>query len=184
MATYLQHANNSPAPDPFDDFEKVPAVSWADAPVGTVVKGTISRLPKEVQDLDFRTKEPKFWKSGEPQMSVVMHIDITDRLGGVETRSLWAKKPSSMYRALGQAQKDAGAKFALGGTLYIRLERTEPSKTAGFHPQKIYAAKYEPPTAAADPWGAPSPQAPQPQPTQRPTTPPPVQQQPTNKPTW
>lgn len=137
--------------DYFDDFEKVPSLSWATAPVGTVVKGTISRLPREVQDSEIGTRTPKFWKSGEPQMSVVLNIDIVTTAGEPETRSVWAKKPSSLYRALGQAQKDAGAKFALGGTLYIRLERLEPSKTPGFNPQKIYAAKYEPPVAV-DPW--------------------------------
>lgn len=152
MAYQPNHATPQQPPiDPFDDFEKVPSLSWAEAPVGTVYKGTISKLPREVHDRDIATKEPKFWKSGEPQMSVVMHLDITTVQGTVETRSVWAKKPSSMYRALGQAQKDAGAKFALGGTVYIRLDRLEPSKTPGFNAQKIYMAKYEPPVTA-DPW--------------------------------
>ena len=141
-----QHEHNF-----FDDFKSVPSLSWAEAAVGTVVKGTISKLPDLVHDREIGTKEPKYWKSGEPQMAVVLHVDITTAQGTVETRSVWAKKPSSMYRALGQAQKDAGATFVLGGTLYIRLERLEPSKTPGFNPQKIYVARYDPP-ATPDPW--------------------------------
>jgi hypothetical protein len=150
MATY---PHQTPVDhDPFEDFDSSPGLSFATAQPGTVYKGVISRLPKELQDRDIATKKPKFWEDGQPQMCVVMTIDV-ETADGPQPRSIWAKKPSSMFRALGQAQKDAGQRFALGGTLYVRLERLEPSKTPGFSPQKIYAAKYEPPVVT-DPWGA------------------------------
>ena len=152
MATYPQQPVDH---DPFEDFDSAPALSWATAQPGTVYKGTISRLPKELQDRDIQTKKPKFWDDGQPQMVVVLQVDV-ETTEGPQPRSVWAKKPSSLFRALGQAQKEAGQRFALGGTLYLRLDRLEPSKTPGFSPQKIYAAKYEPPTSV-DPWaGAPA----------------------------
>lgn len=160
MATYPPHQQPT---DPFEDFDSAPGLSFATAQPGTVYKGTISRLPKQLQDRDIATKEPKFWKDGSPAMVVVLQIDV-ETPQGIEPRSVWAKKPSSLFRALGQAQKDAGQPFALGGTLYIKLDRLEPSKTPGFSPQKIYAAKYEPPVVV-DPWqnGGTAPAAPPPQ---------------------
>ena len=151
MATYPPHTPVDH--DPFEDFDSAPALSWATAQPGTVYKGTISRLPKELHDRDIQTKKPKYWDDGAPQMVVVLQLDI-ETSDGPQPRSVWAKKPSSMFRAMGQAQKESGQRFALGGTLYLRLERLEPSKTPGFSPQKIYAAKYEPPVAI-DPWQAP-----------------------------
>ena len=154
--------------DPFAEAQKFPAVSWANAPVGTVVTGVISRLPKELQDVDYATKLPKTWPDGQPQMTVVTCIDITLPSGAVETRGLWAKKPSSMFVALGKAQQDSGTRFAIGGTLQVRFTGTQPAKKPGMHPQKLFEARYSPPASTGpDPWAPPA-QTPQPPPSSAP----------------
>lgn len=161
MATYPPHQTPTAPPqdDPFGDFESVPALSFKNAQIGTVYQGVVSKLPRLVQDLDFDTKKPKTWEDGSPQMAVVLHIDVTMADGSVETRSVWAKKPSSLYRAIGQAQKNAGAPIAIGGTLAIHLAGTQPSKRATINPhlnpQKLYEARYTPPVNA-DPWATPA----------------------------
>ena len=141
--------------DPFADDSGYPAVSWANASPGTIVTGTIASLPKEIQDRAIGTREPKVWKDGSPKMVIVFTVDVQIPQG-TERRSVWAKKPSSMYRAIVQAQKDAKERLTIGGTLHLKLEKLEPSKTPGFSPQKIYAAKYIPPvvTATTDPFMA------------------------------
>ena len=146
MAT--QYANG-PAPDPFGLYDKTPSLSFKDAPPGTVYTGIVSRLPEEVAQRDMVTREVKFWKDGNPMMAVVLHLDVTMANGAVETRSVWARKPSSMFRAIGEAQRAANTRIQLGGRLSIKFVRTEPSKTPGFNAQKIYEARYEPPDAFA-----------------------------------
>lgn len=149
--------------DPFADAEKVPALSFRDAPIGTVYQGTITKLPRVMQQRDFKTKEPTVWKDGNPKLVVVLHMEVTLAGGEVETRSVWANNPSSLFRALAKAQKDSGAQFAVGGTLAIRFAGTEPAKDPTLNPQKIYEARYTPPVvtnawdpspAAAAPGGA------------------------------
>lgn len=152
MSTYFPSQQDA---DPFADDSGYPAVSWANAAPGAVVTGVIASVPKEIQDRAIGTREPQVWKDGSPKTVIVFTVDIAIS-GGTERRSVWAKKPSSMYRAIVSAQKDAGQRIAVGGTLHLKLERLEPSKTPGFSPQKIYVAKYIPPTTTtqADPFVA------------------------------
>ena len=86
-------------------------------------------------------------------MSVVIYLEVNG-----EEMSLWALKPSALFIALGMAQKDAGARITPGGTLHVRFTGEKPNeKNPNLHPQKLYAAKYEPPVAGsdeADPWEA------------------------------
>ena len=151
---FAPQQNTPPADyDPFADAVQVPSLSFRDAPIGTTYRGVITSLPVERQSRNFETGKPDVWEDGNPQISVVLRVEIVNAAGEAEERSIWAKKPSSLYRALGAAQKAAGTRFALGGTLYVRYERQEPSKNPKLSPQKIYTAKYEPPPAAPDPWG-------------------------------
>lgn len=148
--------------DPFAGADKVPSISFKDAPVGTTYEGVVTEAPKLVQSRDFNTGEPAFWpaKPGEapnPKMSVVIRL----LLEGGEERSLWAQKPSAMFAAIGEAQKQAGQRIDVGGTLAVKFTgekaHTDPEKIRKNLPaQKLYAARYTPPAAkpAEDPWGS------------------------------
>lgn len=147
--------------DPFAGAEKAPSISFKNAPIGTVYTGTVTEDPKLIQSRDFDTGEPAFWpaKPGEtpnPKMSVVINLEIDG-----EPRSLWAQKPSAMFGALADAQKQAGCKIAPGCTLSVKFtgekEHTDPVKIKkGMPPQKLYACKVVPaaPKAAPDPFAA------------------------------
>jgi hypothetical protein len=147
--------------DPFANADKVPSISFKNAPVGTVYEGTVTEAPKLIQSRNFDTGEPDFWpaKAGEtpqPKMSVVIRL----RLDSGEERSLWAQKPSSMFAAIAQARKDAGKGLEVGGRLAVKFDHetphTDPEKIRkGYAPIKEYVAKYTPP-AAPDPFSTPT----------------------------
>lgn len=134
--------------DPLD-YEKAPSLSFRDAAVGTTYKGIITARPKLVQSRDFESGEPKTWPDGNPVMSVVVILDVDG-----EARSLWAQRPSSMFAALVEAQKVAGAgPMEEGGTLYVKFVGEKPNaKNPRLNPAKQYAARYVPPDKTADPF--------------------------------
>lgn len=148
--------------DPFAGADKVPSISFKGAPVGTVYEGVVTEAPKLVQSRDYDTGDPAFWpaKPGEtpnPKMSVVIRILMEDG----EERSVWAQKPSAMFAAIGEAQKQAGQRIDVGGTLAVKFTgekpHTDPVKIKkDMPPQKLYAAKYTPPVTkpADDPWAS------------------------------
>lgn len=146
--------------DVFAGGDKAPALSFKNAPVGTTYTGTIVEEPKLLQTNDFNTGDPAFWpgkngQPGNPKMAAVINLEVDG-----EPRSVWATKPSALFVALVDAQKQAGARFEIGGTLAIKFtgekEHTDPEKIRkNLPPQKLYAAKYTPPAPApaADPFG-------------------------------
>lgn len=133
--------------DPFDVPEKRPSVSWKEKKVGAVVTGKVIEAPKLVQARDFESGELATWPDGNPKMTVVVGLDVAG-----EELSLWAPKPSAMFRAISDAQKTAGQRIAEGGTLSVKFteEKSNPDKPK-LNPQKLFAVKYEPP-AAGDPF--------------------------------
>lgn len=142
-----------------------PAISFAERdeygnlkskPVGTKYTGTIVETPKVVQSRDYDTGKPATWPDGNPKWSVVIGLEING-----EKHSLWAPKPSSMFKAIQDALTVNGKvqAAALGGTLSIELsgfQKTEGGKA----PQKLYKASYSAPNAfeseAAAPAAAPA----------------------------
>lgn len=138
--------------DPFaGGGEKRPSVSFKDKPVGTVITGLVIDSPKLVQSRDFETGEPAVWPDGNPKMTVVV-----DLLVDGEEMSLWAAKPSAMFAALAEAQKTAGSRIGVGGTLAVKFTGEKPNeKNPRLNAQKLYAAKY----TAPDPFGAAEPAA-------------------------
>lgn len=130
--------------DPFDEPEKRPAWSWKDREVGAWFKATIVEEPKLVQGRDFKTKEPDTWPDGNPKMVAVTGLEIKG-----EEYSLWAPKPSALFRALVDAQKTAGARMRNGGELIVKFTAEKP--TDG-DPQRLFEARYTPPApVASDP---------------------------------
>ena len=138
--------------------DSAPSLSFKDMPIGTTYRGVITRMPDDlVQMRDFESGAPRTWPDGNKVMGCVILLEVDGEL-----RSLWATKPSSMWRALVNAQKEAGgAPMQEGGILYVRFLREEPHKNPRLNAQKIYVAKYEPPapTAAKDVFSEPTPQA-------------------------
>lgn len=124
--------------DPFAGADKTPAVSFKDAPVGTTYTGVVTEAPRLVQSRDYESGEPAVWPDGNPKMSVVVNLTVDG-----EGRSLWAPKPSAMFRALADAQKQAGSRIEPGGTLAVKFTGEQPNaKNPRLNAQKIYAAKY------------------------------------------
>lgn len=113
------------SPDRPDIFgsESLPAVSWKNAPIGTVQRFLVESHPELVQSRDYETRQPAFWPDGNPKYSAV----LKGKLGG-EERSLWVDKPSAMFAAIGEAQKLVGRPVAPGDTLVITYTHDEPNK--------------------------------------------------------
>lgn len=156
--------------DPLMGAVKRPAVSFKNAPVGTVKRLVVRSLSREAQQTDFDTGKPAFWPSdipgqqGNPKMAVV--FDVFDETAG-EERALWCPKPSSMLTAVATAQTQAGVRIAPGGVLEVKFVEQKPSQDRKKEGQKVYAAKYTPPApadaladstggapAATDPWSS------------------------------
>lgn len=143
--------------DPFAGSTSTPSLSFKDATVGTVYEGVVTEAPTLVQSRDFETGEPAYWpvkRPGEtpnPKMSVVLKLEVDG-----EERSVWAQKPSALFAAIGEAQKVAGKRIEVGGTLAIKYTGDKPNDNPRLNAAKQYAAKYTPPAAVAgaDPWAA------------------------------
>lgn len=132
--------------DPFAGSDSVPSVSFKDTPVGTSYTGRVTEAPKLVQARDYESGQPAFWSDGNPKMTVVTRLDING-----EERSLWAAKPSALFRAIADAQKAAGAQIAVGGTLTVTFSGEKPNeKNPRLNPQKLYTVTYQPPNAFGD----------------------------------
>lgn len=130
--------------DPFEGAEKVPSVSFKDSPIGTVVTMKVTKKAELVQTRDFDTNEPATWPDGNPKLAAV----IVGEVDG-EERSFWATKPSSMFSAIAEAQKVAGARIAPGGVLKVKFDAEKPNPDKKKSAQKLYKAIYTPPVEDA-----------------------------------
>jgi hypothetical protein len=139
--------------DPFENTS-APSVSFKGSVAGqTKYRGTVTRLPELVQSRDFETGDAAFWPDGNKKMSAVIGLEVDG-----EPRSLWAAKPSSLFTAIGQAQKDLKRKLQLGDEIEVAHVADEPNKNPRLADQKIYKARILPGEAAPaeDPWAAPA----------------------------
>lgn len=127
--------------DPFAGAEKAPSVKFPT--IGTTVTGVITDPPNLVQSRDFETGELATWPDGNPKMSAVINVEVDG-----EKQAIWASKPSALFAALAQAQKDAGARFEVGGTIVVRYDSDKPNeKNPRLNAAKQFKAKYTPPAA-------------------------------------
>lgn len=126
--------------DSFLSFSGAPAAKFEE--VGDIARGTVVAA-QITQAMKFGTMEPDWWPSGEPKEQLVITLDTDEG-----PRRLFAVKmnaPGCQFRAILDAK--AGRSFQVGGTLSVKYTGTEPSKTPGFAPRKLFVAKYEPPPA-------------------------------------
>lgn len=131
--------------DPFAGGTSVPSVSWKGAPIGATVQMQVTEPAELVQSRNFETGQPESWPDGNPKMSAVVKGMVNGEL-----RSIWAQKPSSMFRAIADAQQAAGQSIGPGGVLTVRLVGEKPNENPRLHPQKLFEAHYQPPNAFAE----------------------------------
>lgn len=142
--------------DPFAGGESRPSVSFKDTPVGTSYTLKVVEAPQMVQARDYESGQPAFWPDGNPKMTVV--TTVIDTATG-EEKSLWAAKPSALFRAMSDAQKTAGAQITPGGTLVVTFSSEKPNeKNPRLNPQKLYAVTYTPGDAFSEAAPAQAPQ--------------------------
>lgn len=157
--------------DPFAGGDTVPSISFKDAPIGTSYTGTVTEAPSLIQARDYETGQPAFYADGNPKMTVVTRLALTTG----EERSLWAPKPSSMFTAVADAQKKAGALVGVGGRLTVTFTGEKPNETnPRLNAQKLYTVTYMPPDAfntPAAPAARPAPLVAVPTPTPAPVAP-------------
>jgi hypothetical protein len=137
------------ADDPFAPKPK--AISFEDMPVPTKMIGTLIQRPKVLRQLQYKTRKPLSWESGEPMQVAVV---VWERAGKRE--SLWAKMPSALFAALVDATEQAGESMRPGGVLEVDFigyswERdgdiltTKPAKRRGMNASLRFTAEYTPP---------------------------------------
>lgn len=134
--------------DPFAGATKTPSVTFKDLPVGSSQSGTVIEAPKMVQSTNFDTGEPDFWDAArtQPKMSVVTRLKMDDG----EERSLWAQKPSAMFRAIGNAQQEAGKLLSVGDRITVTFTEEKPNpEKPRLAPQKMYQVAITPGDAFA-----------------------------------
>lgn len=153
------YASAQSSTDPFAGGQKTPALSWKGLPIGTVFVCRVLEPAKLLHSRDFETNEPAYWdlEKTQPKMSAVINVTILDGPHSVgEDRSIWAQKPSQLFQAIAQAQKEAGAQIGEGGVLRLKFAGETPHENKRYSPIKNYLAKYEPP-AARDAFETPTP---------------------------
>ena len=137
----MTHGND----DPFAPSR--PSVSFRDARVGESRSGTVLELPELVQSRDFESGQPAFWPDGNKKMAVVVPVRLAD---GSEA-AFWCAKPSSMFAAISEAQRAAGQRIKVGGTLVVTYVGDKANENPRLNAAKQYKAVYTPP--ADDPFG-------------------------------
>lgn len=144
--------------DPFAGGDKLPSVTFKDATIGTSYQLKVTKAPELVQARDYETGNPAFWPDGGAKMTVV--TTVVDLATG-EEKNLWAAKPSAMFRAIGDAQKAAGAQIKVGDTLTVTFTGEKPNeKNPRLNPQKLYSVTLATGDAFADQPPTPTPAAP------------------------
>jgi hypothetical protein len=130
------------------------AATFPDQQFGHVVGGPIVEKPVTTQQLDFDSRQPKFYDDGNPMWQIVVAVQAQP---GAEDddgiRAFYLK--AQMKKAVQDAVRRAGAtRLEVGGELHVRYIRDEPNSRGRGKPKKIYEARYAPPggsTPAAPP---------------------------------
>jgi len=131
-----------------------PSISWANAEVGTTVKGTI--LDADVtQQTDFKSREPKTWPDGQPMMQVVITLQTELRDPSVidddGQRRLFVDG-KRITEAVRDACRAANVKgLDVGGTLAVKFTGLGEAPGPGLSAPKLFRAEYKPaPTAVGE----------------------------------
>lgn len=124
--------------DPFlESGEKTPAISFKNAPIGTVITVQVTDSPKKIQGKEFGTENPAVWRNKDGTTSPKYSAVINGTVDG-EPRSIWATIPSDLFAKLKAAQTELGRSVRDGDTIAIKLTGEEPTTGS---PKKVYAVK-------------------------------------------
>ena len=104
------------------------------------------------QDTDPKTREPKYWKNGDPVNVLVITLQTEENDPDIEDddgkRNLWVR--FKMRDAVSKAVRDAGEKgIEKGGWLGVEFVSQDRPKQKGLSGIKHFTATYEPPDPAA-----------------------------------
>jgi hypothetical protein len=148
-----------------------PGISWKDKPLGTTYAGIVKRDVTNgdvVQDTDFTTKQPKFYRDGRPVfvMKVPLQGQPSQEFPDGEF-AFWVR--GQARDELARAMAEAGCEGApkAGAVVQVTLVERKPSRAG--NPANIVRITYQPPTGGQQVAQAPAPQpvqqqAPAPQP--------------------
>lgn len=143
--------------DEANDFlmgSAAPSISWKDRPIGTTVRGTVSRPPRKMQQRDIKDGKPLTWDDGSPRWQLVVNLRTELRDPTVDgddgERSLYVKG-KSMTDALRDAVRRAGAPgIEVGAELSVTYVGDGPKTNPKFDPPRLYSATYSRPVATGD----------------------------------
>lgn len=125
---------------------------------GTTIAGQVLQAPKKMQQRDFVTKEPKFYKDGNPMTQWVFLLQTDERVTETDEddedgavyfgeddgrRGLYAK--GQMEKEIREAAQRAGFRRSsdfIGAWITVTWEKSKPSASGG-SPQKLYVATVE-----------------------------------------
>jgi hypothetical protein len=135
-----------------------PSLFNADNPVGTSFTGTVAQPTTARQQRDYDTKEPKFFKDGNPIPELVIGLDVPVSDQHPEGRATWYAKGKDIT-AINTAMTQAGVPTALikqglevGATLTVTFVREQKNpKFPHAHPAKIREVVYTRPGSAPTP---------------------------------
>jgi len=129
----------------------VTAAKFEDRAFGTVIGGEIVDEPRMQQQRDYESGEPMTYPDGNPAMQLVVVVQAYAPSGDDDGRRAFYVK-GQMRQAVGEALRKHNEKAPRrGGQLWIKYTEDKPTTLKNGrpgNPQKIYAAKYEPPSAA------------------------------------
>lgn len=146
-----QHAANT---DPWDFINQggKKSLAWVtkdaygrsiDVPVGTAYTVQVIEIPKVQQQLDFETKQPKYYSDGNPMMMLAVEVqtDLREDTEDDGTRMIYLRNQS--LRALQDEMRRLGVKqFGIGTVMQMTLVDLKP--TSKGNPQKIFDIKLQP----------------------------------------
>lgn len=115
--------------------------------IGATVVGFVHTVEVR-QRTDIKTGEPMTWPDGNPrnQLVIALRTEAHEDEDDDGLRTLYVPIPSQMQKALADAIRKVGASgISAGMKVGVKFSKTEPAKTRGFNPQKIYTVKVEPP---------------------------------------
>lgn len=132
---------------------------------GDNVQGHIAKLAAS-QQTDFKTKEPLFWKNGDPMMQVIVTLSTDLRDPSVDnddgSRRVFIRGKSLTDGTRDAVRKVGGKKLEIGGWMSVTYAADGPKERGGY-PPKLYEVEYRKPDGSAaanaaiglsDPWAA------------------------------
>lgn len=126
-----------------------PAVKFSE--IGDKISGKILTAER-TQQTDFTTGQPKFWDDGKPMWQIVVTLATDERDDDIEdddgTRRVFVR--GHMLKAVQAAVRESGRKLEIGGQLRIKHTGLGDPPKKGFHPPKLFEARYEPPEIDLD----------------------------------